>query len=270
VNDLVKRTGTGIFIVGLILAGILINQFVFMIVFAAILVTAMLEFYQIFEKTGKQPQKISGIFSGILIFSISYGNAIGHIKPHLIAAIVPVMIYIVVAEMYRKKQAPFENIGITFFGIIYVAVPISLLWYFAFRENICHYNPHLILGYFLLIWTNDTMAYLTGNIFGKNKLFERISPKKSWEGFIGGLIFCIGAAYLLSLWFEDITSWQWITIGAIVTVFGTLGDLAESMLKRSVDIKDSGNILPGHGGILDRFDALFIAVPVVYLYLQFI
>ncbi len=269
-NDLFKRTITGIIIVALILAGIIINRFTFMIIFLAVIVSGLLEFYQIFEKAGKNPQKISGIILGVLIFGINYGVATGLTKSYLLAASVPVLLFIVIAELYRKHPTPFENISITFFGLVYIAVPISLLWYFAFRENICHYSYKLILGYFILIWTNDTMAYLTGITFGKSRLFERISPKKSWEGAVGGFVFCMGAAFILSFYYKDFTAWQWIIYGIIIAVFGTFGDLAESMLKRSVDIKDSGNLLPGHGGILDRFDTLFLAVPAVYLYLQFI
>lgn len=114
------------------------------------------------------------------------------------------------------------------------------------------------------------MAYLTGRSVGKNKLFERISPKKTWEGAIGGLVFTLLAAYILSMYFVDISSNKWMVFAAIVSIFGTLGDLVESMLKRSVDIKDSGDLLPGHGGFLDRFDAMFLAVPAVYIYLQLI
>jgi phosphatidate cytidylyltransferase len=270
VNDIIKRSVTGIIIIALILAGVSVNQFTFMIVFTIILVSGLWEFYQIFEKSGKNPQKNSGIISGVIIFGIGYLIATGNTKLHLMAVLVAVVLYIVIAELFRKHNTPFENITITFFGIVYIAVPISLLWYLAFRDNICHYNRNLILGYFFLIWTNDTMAYLTGITIGKNKLLERISPKKTWEGVVGGFIFCIGIAYIISLFFSDLTTWQWITYGSIIAVFGTIGDLAESMLKRSADIKDSGTLLPGHGGILDRFDSLFLAVPAVYLYLQFI
>lgn len=269
-NDLIKRAITGIIIVAIILAGVSINQFTFMIIFLAILVTGLFEFYQIFEKAGKSPQKIAGIFFGVLIFLISYGIDTGYMKPYFTATFIPVILFVVISELFRKHPSPFENISVTFFGIVYIAVPISLLWYLAFRDNNSLYNPKLILGYFFLIWVNDTMAYLTGITFGKHKLFERISPKKTWEGAIGGFVFCLGVAYLISIYFNELTSWQWLIFGTIVAIFGTFGDLTESMLKRSIDIKDSGTFLPGHGGILDRFDALFIAVPAVYLYLQFI
>jgi phosphatidate cytidylyltransferase len=114
------------------------------------------------------------------------------------------------------------------------------------------------------------MAYIVGMTLGKHKMFERISPKKSWEGAIGGFVFSIVAAYLISIFYNELTTIQWLIFASLIVVFGTFGDLAESMLKRSLNVKDSSSILPGHGGFLDRFDSLFLAVPAVYLYLQFI
>lgn len=269
-KNFILRTLTGAGIVTLILAGILINRFTFMIVFLAILISGMLEFYSIFKKNGKNPQIIPGIIIGVMVFGLNYFIATGFLRPQTMTIIFPCLLYIVIAELYRKQLFPFENIAITVFGIIYIAIPISLLWYFGFRININYYNPNLILGYFIFIWTYDTMAYLIGMAFGRKKLFERISPKKSWEGAVGGFIFCILIAFLLSVFNKNLSLLQWTIFGSLIAIFGTFGDLAESMLKRSYEIKDSGSILPGHGGILDRFDALFLAVPAIYLYLLFI
>ena len=276
-SNLVSRTITGAGLVALILASILINEFTFFVIFITVIAIGLTEFYKLFELTGKNPQKIPGIALGMAIFTAFFLQAKGfdaplNLKPGtilmvlLILAIVAIFIY----ELYRKHPNPFENIAITVLGVLYIAIPISLLWLIAFRENLYKYNPHLILGFFIVIWTYDTMAYVTGMMFGKNKLFERISPKKSWEGAIGGFAFSIVAAMILSFFFLELTSLQWGIFAVIVSVFGTFGDLTESLLKRSVDIKDSGSILPGHGGILDRFDALFLAIPIVYLYLQFV
>jgi phosphatidate cytidylyltransferase len=127
------------------------------------------------------------------------------------------------------------------------------------------------MGFFLLLWTSDTGAYLAGRSFGKTKLFERISPKKTWEGSIGGTILSIAVAYGISklLGFDDVTTFDWMVIAVLVVIFGTFGDLFESLLKRNLHIKDSGTILPGHGGVLDRFDGLFLAIPAVFFYLLF-
>jgi phosphatidate cytidylyltransferase len=122
----------------------------------------------------------------------------------------------------------------------------------------------------LMLWANDTGAYLFGSKFGKTRLFERHSPKKSWEGFFGGMFTSLVVAYVLSLFFTELPVWAWGGMAILISSFGTLGDLVESMLKRSLNAKDSGNILPGHGGFLDRFDGLLIAAPVVYAYLYLI
>ena len=273
-SNLVSRSITGAIIVAVMLAAIAINEYTFFIVFLAILVGGLIEFYNIFQKAGKSPQKNAGIALGILIFTLMFLSAKGFdvsLIPQLnqillILAVVSIVIY----EMYRKKFSPFENIALTLLGVIYIALPLSLLWLISFRENLYTYNPHLILGFFFIIWTYDSMAYVSGMMFGKRKLFERISPKKSWEGAIGGGVFCIAVAIGISYFYVELTALQWTIFAILVAILGTFGDLAESLLKRSVDIKDSGSILPGHGGILDRFDALFLAIPVIYLYLQFV
>jgi phosphatidate cytidylyltransferase len=130
------------------------------------------------------------------------------------------------------------------------------------------FSPGIIIGFFLLIWANDTGAYLAGVSFGRHKLFERISPKKSWEGFFGGVVSAVTAAWFLSGWLGVVDRTHWIIIAVIVSVAGTYGDLVESMLKRSTGIKDSGSIMPGHGGFLDRFDSAIISFPLVYLFIS--
>ena len=128
----------------------------------------------------------------------------------------------------------------------------------------------VLFGYFGILWISDTGAYLVGSAIGKHRLFERISPKKSWEGSIGGAIFALGGAALCWYLFGDILLWQWFVLGLIIVIIGTLGDLVESLFKRSLGVKDSGSILPGHGGMLDRFDAVFISAPFVFAYLMII
>jgi phosphatidate cytidylyltransferase len=129
------------------------------------------------------------------------------------------------------------------------------------------FSPGIIIGFFLLIWANDTGAYLAGVTFGKHKLFERISPAKTWEGFFGGIVLVVIVAWLLSGWLGVVGRTQWLIIAVIVSIAGTYGDLIESMLKRSMGVKDSGNIMPGHGGFLDRFDSALVSFPLVYLFI---
>jgi phosphatidate cytidylyltransferase len=132
----------------------------------------------------------------------------------------------------------------------------------------CSYTYEILLIYFLLIWANDTGAYLFGVSIGKHKIFPRISPKKSWEGFFGGLFFTAIVAWAISLYFHNITFAHWLVIGLLSAIIGVFGDLVESMLKRSIDVKDSGKFLPGHGGVLDRFDSVFLSAPIVFAYLK--
>lgn len=198
----------------------------------------------------------------------------------IISGITGLIFSVFLYDLFSNRENPFQNISMNITGIIYCVLPFILLFQctkiIEFKMNTpgLHYSPEIhpyyfVLGYFLIVWTNDVMAYFTGRAIGKHKLFERISPKKTWEGFFGGFIFSIGAAILISWYLFFLTTIDWIIIAIIISVFGTLGDLVESMLKRSLQVKDSSNILPGHGGFLDRFDATLIAAPFVYLYLQF-
>lgn len=194
----------------------------------------------------------------------------------------------VIYELFARRQSPFQNIGLNITGIFYCVMPFALLMQLS--VNLSQINivkgiyPNLsslslmndpftdgkwfILGYFLIVWSNDSFAYFAGKLFGKHKLFERISPHKTWEGFFGGMIASLICAFALSCFVDILTRADWIVIALIITVFGTIGDLVESMLKRSLHIKDSSSILPGHGGFLDRFDATLIAAPVVFAYLM--
>ena len=183
------------------------------------------------------------------------------------------LIYLLVSELYLKKKNPINNWAYSMMSQLYVGLPFALLNVLAFQNNmeisVSQYVFILPLSVFIFNWINDTGAYCTGMLFGKHRLFERISPKKSWEGSIGGAVFSILAGFALSYLFPIMSTWQWIGMALTVVVFGTWGDLTESLMKRHLGIKDSGNILPGHGGLLDRFDSTLMAVPaaVVYLYI---
>jgi phosphatidate cytidylyltransferase len=172
--------------------------------------------------------------------------------------------------LYKRSATPFQNIAYTYLGIIYLAIPFSLL---ILMINFGKGNFGVFtfpVFYFFMIWANDTFAYLVGSAIGKHRLFERISPKKSWEGAIGGLFFTFVLAFILSQFYSFLSVPQWLELAAIIVVFGNFGDLAESMFKRSIDCKDSGKFFPGHGGILDRFDSVLLSAPFVFIYLQII
>jgi len=176
-------------------------------------------------------------------------------------------LYVFISEIFRNKPNPVNNIAYTIFGQIYIVVPFLLI--FLIKEY-RGFNEIFLLAFFVLIWTNDTFAYLVGTKFGKHRMCEHISPKKSWEGFIGGLIGALAIAFVFSYIETQLNAVQWLGFAAIVVIFGTLGDLLESVMKRTIGVKDSGTIMPGHGGFLDRFDSLLLATPVVFIYLLFV
>ncbi len=267
-NNFLQRTLTGAVFVILVIGSILWNHYAFSFVFLVFTILGVSEFYALISKTESKPFGFSGILISGFLFLITSYIAISNINIHFLLLLLPLLFADFIIELFRNHKTPFQNIAYTFTGIFYVALPMSLLNFISnpsFSQGI--YSKGILIGFFLLIWSNDTFAYLTGMKFGKHKLFERVSPKKTWEGSIGGLIFSLIVAYILSIFVKELNSIQWLGMSIITVVFGTLGDLTESLLKRSLGIKDSGNILPGHGGILDRFDAVLLAAPFVFIYL---
>ena len=183
------------------------------------------------------------------------------------------IIYLLIAELYLKQDDPIQDWAYTMLSQMYIALPFSLLNVLAFTSDssgVVVFNTLLPLSVFVFLWMNDTGAYCVGSLIGRHKLFPRISPGKSWEGSIGGAVVVLAVAAAISIYIDDVmlTLPQWLGLGLVVVVFGTWGDLVESLFKRTLGIKDSGNILPGHGGMLDRFDSSLLAIPaaVVYLY----
>jgi phosphatidate cytidylyltransferase len=175
----------------------------------------------------------------------------------------PLLTLIFFIKLYKSKdEKPFKNIAYTFLGIIYVALPFALLTVLAFIKNDT-YDPNIVLGCLFLLWASDSGAYFAGTKFGKTKLFERVSPKKSWEGSIGGMIAAMLVATIISRYYTNYSAFQWYSIGIIIVVAGTYGDLVESLFKRSINIKDSADTIPGHGGFLDRFDGLLLSIPFI-------
>jgi phosphatidate cytidylyltransferase len=234
------------------------------------------EYYLMIRNSGVSPQIIPGLVTGISIYILSTLIASGLIPDIYFLVLFPVVSLIMVLELYRKQDKPFDSLAHTFFPILYTALPFSLFPFSAFNHtglsslfspDNFSFSPGMVIGFFILLWANDTGAYLTGMSFGRHSLMERISPKKTWEGFIGGAIIAALVAWLLSGWLGGINTIQWVIISVIISVSGTYGDLIESMLKRSNGVKDSGTILPGHGGFLDRFDSTLVSFPLVYLFI---
>jgi phosphatidate cytidylyltransferase len=271
VSNFFTRTITGIIFVIVVVGSIIWKQYLFSGLFLIVTVLGMLEFYRIISFNRINPNRYWGIIGGIALYVTSalVANMVADWKLLLIN--LPVLSFICITELFRKSPAPFTNIGITLLGILYIALPFSVFTFFfnpALIKGTFHYEA--VLGFFVILWINDTAAYLTGMAFGRHRLFERISPKKSWEGSIGGLFFGLITAWVFSRFFGTFTVAQWLVYALIIIVFGTLGDLVESMLKRSLELKDSGSLLPGHGGILDRFDGVLIAIPISFIYLLYV
>ncbi len=176
---------------------------------------------------------------------------------------------LLIVELFLKAEKPFNNVAFILLSLIYIALPFSLFSpHFTFFYQNMMFTPNIIAGMLFLTWANDSFAYIVGSRIGKTPFFLRISPKKTWEGTIGGAVFCMITAGIIAQFFTQLSLIDWLVVGAIIAVFGTIGDLVESLLKRSVGVKDSGSFMPGHGGFLDRFDAFIFCIPFVYFYLS--
>jgi phosphatidate cytidylyltransferase len=271
VKNFLKRTITGAIFVACIIGSILYDPFTFAGLILIFTLLATSEFYRFYHSDENTPQKITGMICVSTLYLILALIARNSIPIKSLFLCIPVFLCPFIIELYRKKNMPFNNIAITILPLIYIAIPMaSLNFLFSPWHITGEFYPNILLGFFVITWTADTMAYLGGMALGKHRLFERISPKKSWEGSISGALFAIGMAWLLSLFFKEYTYSQWMGMAGVIIVAGTFGDLIESMLKRSVNVKDSGNLLPGHGGFLDRFDSVLFSAPFVFLYINLI
>lgn len=276
-KNLVLRTLSGAVLAAVVLGAIVWSQWSFGLLLAVLLLAGMREFYALASLRGCAPQRFVGLAAGLILFALNFafvsdsiavlGSASRLFACGLAFALllVPLMF---VCELFRKGADPAANIGVTLAGIFYVAMPLSLICYFPIIGTPA-WEPQVMLFYVFVIWANDVMAYLVGMSLGRRKLFERLSPKKSWEGFFGGLAGAAATGVAASYWF-DTAWWVWTGLALLAAVTGVLGDLTESMFKRSAGVKDSGSLIPGHGGVLDRFDAMLISAPFVFVYMLFV
>lgn len=274
-KDLMVRTASALLYGVVFIGALFLSKWSVGAVFALIMVVGIVEFYALCRKSGAEPMSSIGIASSLAIFAIAFTifqqwgipatNATGRIVLGLLLYVMLMIPSAFVCELWRKSPTPIANIATTFMGVIYVALPMALLL-FVPQMLVGEWSAKALLAYLFIIWSNDIFAYLVGVTMGKHRLCERISPKKSIEGFVGGVVGAVGVALLAGYLLQG-NLCVWGGLGVVVALTGVAGDLVESLMKREADVKDSGKIMPGHGGVLDRFDALLISVPFVVVYL---
>lgn len=269
-RKLSKRALSGFVFVSVLIFSILYSKITFITLFFILMLFCLYEFQRMIKLKSIFPYLI-----GTLLFI--FGNILNveDVPSKIIFEYVGVALFLTIfmsfaSILFAKKEEVISHLGQIFLTIIYIVVPFTLMVQIPFLNTEYSYVNTTILGVFILIWTNDTFAFLVGKNFGKHKLLKRISPNKTIEGFIGGMIFTFIASFILSGQFTSLSIIQWTVIAGIVSIFGVLGDLIESMFKRQAGVKDSSNFIPGHGGFLDRFDSVIFAAPFIFIYLQLV
>ncbi|HCC87149.1 MAG TPA: phosphatidate cytidylyltransferase [Prevotella sp.] len=278
-KNLIVRSITGVLFVAIMVAGFL-NSMAMLLLFAIITGLTMWEYTGLVNdrvadvNVNRFISTVGGVyfFIAIALWSIDVVKGFAVMMPYVLT-----IIYLLISELYAKNRNAVTNMAYTMLGQIYIAMPLALINVLAFKRdemgNYSGYDMLLPLSVFVLLWANDSGAYCFGSLFGKHKLFPRISPGKTWEGSIGGGIFAVIIAGVIGYWGNSgseahvLNVAQWLGLGAVIVVFGTWGDLVESLFKRTIGVKDSGKILPGHGGMMDRFDSSLLAIPAAVLYL---
>lgn len=266
-SGFLQRVLTAIVFVIVMVGGIYLHPWSHIGLFTVITLFCLWEYFGLTLTATSNNRKWVGIALGILPIILttllSQTNLIAPINAILL--LLPAIALVFIYELFSNAEKPYTNIGVLLLGFLYIGIPLATIPLISFQADI--FQPNIIFGLLLLTWANDTGAYLIGSQIGRTKLFPRISPKKTWEGSIGGVLVTFLIAYLLSKFFTDISVMDWLVLAGIVSLFGSIGDLVESMLKRSLQIKDSGTLLPGHGGFLDRFDAFIFLLPIAATYL---
>lgn len=282
-KSVITRTITGIFFIAFVVWAIMYNPISLWALLALITGVSLYEFYKIlFKGEFTTLQYLMHISAGIYLTTILWLEATMVMEASDSRAVTyaPYLLYVMIVfitELYAKHEEPFTYAAKSLAGHLYIALPVGLLSFIAFGglSILSIYMPIMLLALLVIIWVYDTGAFVTGMTFGKHRLFERISPKKSWEGFWGGVAFALLAAWgiyaiLENYGLNQMELYKWLGFALVVVVSATMGDLTESLLKRTYGVKDSGRILPGHGGMMDRFDSVFMAAPAAYIYLSLI
>lgn len=268
-NNFALRTITGALFVILIVGSVIINHWIFAALFLIVALGGYWEFTRLSRAMSTYPPVFAGLVVSALTYSLVSCWNFGVLPDNSLYFLLLIPVILVSVELSRKSSTALTNVGMSLFGIAWIVVPLALLsGFFNLEEEHKWRETGLLLGFFLILWIYDSGAYIFGSLFGRHRMLERISPKKSWEGFAGGALAGLLIAFIISASFTEFTLTEWLLTGVSIVIFGTVGDLTESMFKRNAGVKDSGKILPGHGGILDRFDAVFVAAPVVYILIR--
>jgi len=268
VNNFYLRAITGILYVAVTLSAILIHPVTVAILFMIVALFTLTEFLNTFK--GKARPHIGfSLLIGALFYAFIALHSMAFLKDeHLLLLVIPV-IGIFTMELFRQEKSPFLNMAVLLMGLVYIVIPLALLNNInAFGNITSGADYQFLLAFFVMVWINDTGAYLTGLLIGKHKLFPSVSPKKTWEGFFGGAILTLITGWLAGVYFVGCQGVNYVIYAIIIIIFATLGDLVESLLKRDFNVKDSGSILPGHGGMLDRFDGVLLSSPLIFLYIK--
>lgn len=269
-NSLILRTVTGVVFVALVIGSVFLNPFLFASVIGLFTLLGALEYKKLLQSRLKGVSTLVFTASALFVYLITSAVGLSLLPQKFLALNILPFFLIMIQTLFRKTDKPLEEIGAIFVGLMYIPVPMAILnWIIDYHPVDGSYKTGLILGFFVILWMNDVFAYLVGSLIGKHKLFVRISPKKTWEGSIGGALFAVLFSWLFAWLYNDLSFLSWSLMAIVIVLTGSLGDLVESMLKRSIGVKDSGKLLPGHGGVLDRFDAALMAAPFVYVYLLF-
>lgn len=265
-SNLQQRLIVGFAGAAAIITGICLSQWSYFLLFFVICFFSLREFHGLVNSAGISTNKFFGILLGIVLYSGAFLIVTGYLNPSAYIFFFALVFLLFMIELFQNYEKPFERTAFSFLAIAYTALPYALLHYAVFRGGVYHYQ--VILGILLLLWANDTGGYFGGRFLGKHKLYERISPKKTWEGSISGALFSLVIAGCVYYVFGTFSWPVWIGLSLVIVVAGSLGDLVESQLKRSLSIKDSGSSIPGHGGFLDRFDGLIVSLPFIVAYFE--
>lgn len=266
-SNLQQRIIAGLLGAAILVFSVLWNEWSFFVVFLLISGFSLYEFFHLLRKAGIHANSGFGTLGGIVFYISVFLIEKDMLTGKFLYLLPPLFFLLFLIELFKVQEKPLATIAYTLFGILYVAFPFSLIMVSGFSSG--NYDPGLTLGILFLLWGNDVGGYIAGMTLGKHKLFERVSPKKTWEGTLGGMVLSMAAAVVFSFYVPALDLIRWVGLSLVIVIFGSLGDLVESLFKRSLSIKDSSHLIPGHGGFLDRFDGWLIAAPFVAAYLKF-